>query len=1317
MNSYPHEFLAHPQPLIFVAGLNPTTAASTSASTRERSTSVASTSSHTNTTTNSNKDRRPSGGASSLLPPSNTNPTGEIALTTPITSPTPRSETLPGHEQDENPALSREASNEDEKTLTSDKDTSTEGHRKLEETNDKDERDKEFDELVHNLRGALTSKGGKGKVWLNEEGRRDFKIILVDKGVRLPMRKINPSNSTSQSQQAISDLPTNPHSPLSPLIPSSPLYPDGLIAPVWVRKHAELIPSVFVLFLRLYESKPLPEGDDPEVQQAKEAANKAMEKDQDDQLIREIGDRRRRLGERGIKLTVVLMASAAALDSPQLDPRLSYLRRASALSAKASLFVLTPVPADQLPDFVQSLQDALYDSALEYYSNHAKRVKRKRSRLPLSQNIASPTGMGHGPKALTPQGWAVRYDWKAGWFAEVRGDFDTARRHYEDCWNELAKMFASTTTLPPRTKRWAETKVLADCVAIRICKLLLYDDQGPRVLNPFFVHLKRFGDLSRGWGIGEETFEFWSWIARQYRIFAELLEMAQQSGLRIASLAPPVFPTAQAAAAPPQPPDFYATPISSGNPLKVLQQPAFYYYTAASCSIQRQVRYQEALAVEVTGSTSGYVSTAPGFANEKKVDHAAQIIELFTKAYSLLKEQDHVQNRMALFVAFRIAEVYCQSAQYEMALRFFDRISLGFKRERWSPIVRQIRKLWYECAQQTGNVESAARLLIEMMSPGDGIEGEERASLQEDLLSLLKTTSPSSSESVVVDLQDQNSILEVQAGYWQAESTVSKSVPYQMTFRCPDEVDISDIQFTSLTVSWSNQREDTVINNSSSHSGKEGLEIIQNNEGQSSEAGLKWQVGKMLVINGVITGELEGKIKISNIKLQLKQGSWNLEILLTADQLTEWQTSKGPITPVQELSSSVNFVHQKHNLELEITHVPSAFVGEDVEVVIRATNADDRELDVTMSVFLQPGDGEEEDGSTITTDGTSSSSLLTNISLGILAPGASTSKTIILQSPIESTKIPDFLILSNSKVHQSSLSPNPDNERTEETNRTAVIPVLRPFVVKMGTRYSERLLHNQQEQGPEQGVEAIVGILVEVPGPREVIVEKIELIKGGPENIDLVTHSLSLGDDDFGNFPLCWDRGTRYAISAKFLVRPGAGSPPIDQAAVPVPASLIFTWKSASSSSSSSNSNLKSIRTIHPIPSLIYPTPRESFVLPVLHLPSPTIIHPHQPFSVRLSILNTHPSSPASKISVVGETLDGFVWLGERNVVLSPPLRPGEKRILEFKMVALALPSSSEGSREEWVNVPRISVWEGTEDEDDRESIEVKGSSMVLIRP
>lgn len=89
------------------------------------------------------------------------------------------------------------------------------------------------------------------------------------------------------------------------------------MAPIWVKKHLEIVPSVFVLFLRLYESPTWTEEEranlDPGATQAKRETERAKEKEADEGLVREIGERRRRLGERGIKLTVVLMASAEAL--------------------------------------------------------------------------------------------------------------------------------------------------------------------------------------------------------------------------------------------------------------------------------------------------------------------------------------------------------------------------------------------------------------------------------------------------------------------------------------------------------------------------------------------------------------------------------------------------------------------------------------------------------------------------------------------------------------------------------------------------------------------------------------------------------------------------------------------------------------------------------------------------------------------------------------------------------------------------------------------------------------------------------------------
>lgn len=45
-------------------------------------------------------------------------------------------------------------------------------------------------------------------------------------------------------------------------------------------------------------------------------------------------------------------------------------------------------------------------------------------------------------------------------------------RHYQDAYAALIIMFGSIVMLPPRTKRWAEAKVLADCISIKVRGLI-----------------------------------------------------------------------------------------------------------------------------------------------------------------------------------------------------------------------------------------------------------------------------------------------------------------------------------------------------------------------------------------------------------------------------------------------------------------------------------------------------------------------------------------------------------------------------------------------------------------------------------------------------------------------------------------------------------------------------------------------------------------------------------------------------------------------------------------------------------------------------
>ncbi|WVO12852.1 hypothetical protein L204_100460 [Cryptococcus depauperatus] len=1148
--------------------------------------------------------------------------------------------------------------------------------------------DSQFTQLISNLRTVFSSLKSDPKIWLRQRERKDFCIILVDKAVRLPMRKIQPSDSS-----ATPDALSSPHSPLSPLISSSPLYPDGLIAPVWVRKHAELVPSVFILFLRLYESPPIPKGlETAEEKEKRETQEKEKEKEMDDLLVKQIGDRRRRLGERGIKLTVVLMASFRTLDSPALDPRLSFVRRASSLSSKASLFVLSPVAADQLPDFISSIQEALYDSALEYYTAHSKRVRRKKNRAPASQPSHSPITTSRGQKALSPQGWAVRYDWKMGWFAEVRGEIDVARRHYEDCWNELAKMFSSTTILSPRTKRWAEAKVLADCVAIRICKLALYDSEGSRALASFYVHVKRFGDFSKGWGIGEETFEYWSWIARQYRIFAELLEMAQSHGLHT-STPVPSFPTLNSSVIS-QDPEYFVTPLSSTNPSQTLQHPAMYYYTAACCSIERYKRFKEALEVESDaldlelGKTSGFVSAAPGFANEKKVDHTALVIELFSKAYLLLKDHNPPFNRLALYVAFRIASTYHQANQHDMAVRFFDRISTSFKKDKWTEIVKTIKALWYKCSKETGDIEEVCKLSLEMMCGGSDMDMRERKNLQEELLSMFETTTPTSTESIVMEMSGEEGmdLLDVRVGFWQSEAAISKSVAYQVVLHCHENVIINDLKFASCEIIFSDNRLPVILTPSIEKPEQLQDDPVRIVSTEDKYAPLQWRPGQNLVINGYLTNDSEGEVSISGIKLSLVQRAWLIDLIFTPGNIGEWQTKNGSLR-ADTISEFVHFKPQPHRIHLEAIHHPSTYVNDMLPIELQIRNNDERGFDAQLSIFLQPGEDGDDDGSSIKVEDRHSATLIQSIPLPRLETGSKHAVFLQLCSPPKvSTKIIDFSLQSTfrrSPPANATPSNAPLPEITEETNHTIVIPVLQAFIVETTIKWTHK---------GKEGGKAMVGIDIKLGGLKEVIVESLELIRlEKDDEIKQVLSSL-----DTSEFPQTWNLATSYGAFVVFDVTQGhrgaVGIP------TEIPAQLAFTWKSDPLGAS--------VKTTYPLPPLRLPPPTDSFLISTLHLPSPSSVSANIPFPVILSIFNTHPNHPAAQVTVTVEIAENFVFVGDRAIHI-PPILSNQKVDVQLDCVNVG------GSR--WVKIPRISVWDG--EGEDKEEVRVRGDTMIFVRP
>lgn len=933
----------------------------------------------------------------------------------------------------------------------------------------------DFNTLILRLREALQAQR-KVAFWQPEKSKA-FQVVLVDKEVKFPPRRLG-SLDDPQSTAA--------HSPLSPLTPTSPLYPDGLIAPIWVRKHTTLVPSVFVLFTRIFEFPPHNQRSPLDVPSGeRERDREQEERRRDSDLAAEVAARKKSTNERGIKLTVVLMASRKMLDDPTLDARLSYIRRQSGLDSRAALFVLSPVSPGELNEFVKSLQQALYDPSLEYYTAHSKRVRRKRNRHSQATTYPNPGVLGSTTIArpLRPEGWTVRYEYKMACFAEFRGEDEVALKHYQDAHNTLVVMFGSTAILPPRTKRWAEAKVLADCINIKIAKLYLYNNEHSLALAHHNTHMRLFSDFSRGWGIGEETFEFWSWMARQHRVLAELLEQGMRSTLTI-----PVHKAHSAAStgagmaasqalrgtAPTNVLESESMRSLGINPTHALQHPGFYYYMAAKCTEMRRERFLAVLEVEDSPQT---MTLSPGFANEKKIDHLAVILELYTKSYELFKKYTSVpspnatQGRLTLWIAYRIAQTYYDSGKFDMAIRFFERIAKTYHREKWYPMLRPLLSTWYACAQQLGDVELSVKLLFEQLGQ-DSLDTEDPDSIEEDLLSILKSTVPSSDAALSIDLSE-SPIFNSNVVFWVPEVKVGEVGAFQLSLAAPMRPSVSSLPFSSLAVYFSHRSLPIVVRHSDSITASQFLsQIIDVGRITTSEAleitaNLRWQPGSCITFSGLLSSEVPVSVKISKLVLTISEAPWNIELLLSpcasrqgSSPLARWLSSINPprYVPVKwENSSSLSFRYRPHDLTITLAHQSPAYLNENYPITIDITNTDDRELEVVVDVLLQPTEIDNA-VNTIVLDNERSTGFIKGVSFGVLASGVCALKTLYLvNTGAAGNRMVDISVQSRSLTDSEETDGSLEFQDVTETLQTLIVPTVDPIEISHTVTYTRSL--------------------------------------------------------------------------------------------------------------------------------------------------------------------------------------------------------------------------------------------------------------------
>uniref|UniRef100_A0A8H7Y8D4 Trafficking protein particle complex subunit 11 domain-containing protein n=1 Tax=Psilocybe cubensis TaxID=181762 RepID=A0A8H7Y8D4_PSICU len=1160
-----------------------------------------------------------------------------------------------------------------------------------------------FQVLTLRLREALLAQR-KVAIWQPEKNK-SFQVILVDRDVKFPPRKLVAPDDPQYSAA---------HSPLSPLTPTSPLHPDGLIAPIWIRKHTSLLPSVFVLFLRIFEYPPhvsrtpldLPDAD-------RERDRETEERKKDTELAADVAARKKITNERGIKLTVVLMASRKMLDDPSLDARLTFIRRQSGLDSRAALFVLSPVSASELNEFVRSLQQALYEPAVEYYTAHSKRVRRKRNRH--SQAISSypntAVALGGLPIArpLRPEGWTVRYEYKMACFAEFRSEDEVALKHYQDAYEMLTIMFGSTAILPPRTKRWAEAKVLADCINIKIVKLYLYNNEHALALSHHNAHIRVFGDFSRGWGIGEETFEFWSWIARQHRVLAELLEQGTRSNL-VLPVHKPVPASAAASQQTTRPShnvEYDAVRSLGINPSHALQHPGFYYYVAARCTEMRRERFMAIADAELSQKP---IALSPGYSNEKKVEHLAIINELYTKAYELFKKYSSASNqgqgRLTLWIAYRIAQTYYEAGKFDMAVRFFERIAKTYRRERWNSMLRPLLSTWYACAQQLGDVELSIKLLVEMLGH-DATDLEDSDSLEEDLVTVLKSTVPATpDETLVIDLADAQPIFDSDVIFWSPEVKVGEQVAFQVTLTAPSTIGISSIPFSWVALHFGDDVSPVIVEHQSSEKKDDvqvvqiGQVIISENERPTVKADLRWSKAGSIIFTGSISSEL------SSIVLSIEENGWKINITSEPRAArsnprlpARWLSSLDPLrfihAPREDYSSTLVKLRE-HHLHIAFHHRSPSYLDEDYPIEVEVTNTDTRELDVIVNFLLQPTEIDDA-VNWMVVDDVRSTSLVKGIHLGVLVPGTSAVKTLhLFNTGAGGDRVVDVSVQTRTKIalktpdderEDDGDNDGPETEaddegRTDSRNDTMehlkllVVPTVKAIQITNNVVYRRALdpwsgladlrTFDESFWDSRQGGEALVNFVMTCAGPWSIIIQRIELERLDNSHAYIINSSTDIDDEEYL-------AGDEYCASSRIAFSLNEEED-TKQEVIEGPGRYVVTWRRVFQKGELGPTAVS----FFPLPSL---QPPLNDLVALLDVPPKATLH--VPVSFSITIRNYHPTRSANiVVQLEGDSLDAFVVSGLRNARV-PVLLPGSEEKLVWRMIPIECG---------YVKIPRIKV-------------------------
>eukprot|EP01132_Coremiostelium_polycephalum_P010272 gene10272-12599_t len=473
---------------------------------------------------------------------------------------------------------------------------------------------------------------------------------------------------------------------------SESFVPLGIIKANWIHKHCVSLPSVVTLFIQWPEDKTI----------------KSIEA-----ILTQIDVVKTNIKNRNVRLMIIIVTNTPNIDV--YDEKFTLVRRRADIDPKYFLF-LNKSETNMFKVFVQKWEKLAMELADQFYKEECQNAKSQITKT-------------------THPFLVIRYHFKIAYYSEFRGDLNTALKYYSFAYNSLKDWKPNNDH---RGTRFAELRSVASFLNLKICKIYLWANNLHEAVQQFEKHIKLFKIY---FGPSEKEFTHSSWAAKEYQIFAELLEMCPNIKRTLFISNPGIYYQTAAKLIADRRTLFKSISDNYTQSLKVLKyKDSKLRNDLSMCVYIGQPPPEVAHPLEQLSSTQhDHDEESEDFyrsiAMEQSINYTTLIIELLTKAYEQASLSGNF--RILSFTESLIASEYFTSKQYDLALKFYNKNAFTYRRERWWTLLTHSLSMILKCVHNLGLTTNYIAFVLDYLSPDLSTTQSERMEIQQNLIYIL----------------------------------------------------------------------------------------------------------------------------------------------------------------------------------------------------------------------------------------------------------------------------------------------------------------------------------------------------------------------------------------------------------------------------------------------------------------------------------------------------------------------------------------------------------------------------------------------------